>query len=202
MRLKELAERADTSPASIKYYLREGLLRPGRRVNATLAEYDEGHLRRLDLISALRRVVGASIDDIRALVADIDDPERSLYDVLGRAQMIGLGMPPASSAGDEPESVTRLLEHRGWGTAIQVRGHLAEQVRLMTALGIEVRPERLEAYADAAASVADLDIDAVATATSRDEAAMRVAVGVHTYSRLFLRMLAVAQAGRADELLG
>ena len=43
MRLAELSERSGVSTATIKYYLREGLLQPGRRVTATQAEYDEEH---------------------------------------------------------------------------------------------------------------------------------------------------------------
>lgn len=45
MRLAELSERSGVSTATIKYYLREGLLAPGRQINATTAEYDEEHLR-------------------------------------------------------------------------------------------------------------------------------------------------------------
>lgn len=46
MRLAELSERSGVSTATIKYYLREGLLTSGRQVNATTADYDESHLRR------------------------------------------------------------------------------------------------------------------------------------------------------------
>jgi hypothetical protein len=53
MRLSELSERSGVSIATIKYYLREGLLAPGRRVSATTADYDESHLRRLRLVRAL-----------------------------------------------------------------------------------------------------------------------------------------------------
>ena len=35
MRLAELSERSGVPTATIKYYLREGLLPPGRQVNAT-----------------------------------------------------------------------------------------------------------------------------------------------------------------------
>ena len=53
MRLAELSERSGISTATVKYYLREGLLPPGRRISATQAEYEESHLRRLGLIRAL-----------------------------------------------------------------------------------------------------------------------------------------------------
>ena len=56
MRLAELSERSGVSTATIKYYLREGLLPPGRQINATTAEYDEEHLRRLRLVRAMIQV--------------------------------------------------------------------------------------------------------------------------------------------------
>lgn len=44
MRLSELSERSGVSTATIKYYLREQLLPPGRRVSATQAEYTDSHV--------------------------------------------------------------------------------------------------------------------------------------------------------------
>nr|MDT0525976.1 MerR family DNA-binding transcriptional regulator [Streptomyces sp. DSM 41633] len=38
MRLAELSERSGVPTATIKYYLREGLLPAGRRISATQAE--------------------------------------------------------------------------------------------------------------------------------------------------------------------
>lgn len=199
MRLKDLAQETGTTPASIKYYLREGLLRPGRRINATLAEYDDSHVARLRLIGALRQVVGAPIEEIRVLVAMLDAPEVDLYEAFGRAQLLGLGLPGdhvADLAG-EPAEVTRLVERRGWVGAVEVRSLLAEQVRTMNALGIETGEDTLEVYADAADGIARSDIGVIAASASPDDAVMRVAVGVHSYSRLLLRMLGVAQAAHA-----
>ncbi|WP_040159427.1 MerR family transcriptional regulator [Nigerium massiliense] len=199
MRLKELAERSGTSQASIKYYLRERLLPPGRRINATLAEYDESHLMRLRLIAALRQIVGTPIEEIRALVAMLDAPQPDRYETLGRAQLVALGLPVGAQApaASEPDVVTDLLEGRGWTHATEVRGLLAEQVRAMLGWGIPVPRERLESYADATAVLAQEDIGYVESAGSLDEAVLRVAVGTYTFNQLFLRTLAVAQAERA-----
>lgn len=203
MRLKDLAAASDTSTASIKYYLREGLLPPGRRINATLAEYDDTHLARLQLIAALRRIVGTPVEEIRALVAMIDDPEEDLFRIFGRAQLLGLGLPGTSriDLADEPADVTRLVESRGWVRATEVRALLGEHVRGMAETGSAPAPAILAAYADAAAQAAQVDVEAVVRATTRDEAVMRVAVGVHSYSRLLLRLLGVAQAAHAWDLL-
>lgn len=204
MRLKELATRSETSVASIKFYLREGLLRPGRAVTATLAEYDDTHLERLRLIGALRRIVGLSIDDTRSLVSRIDDSDQPLREVLGHAQLLALGRvgagpgDAARAAGGEPEAVTRLIEARGWVHADAVREALAGQVAWMTSLGIDVTDEVLKTYADAADLVAGLDLRNVAAAESRDEAVLVTAVGVYAYGALLLRLVAVAQAAHAQ----
>lgn len=201
MRLKQLAERSQTSTASIKYYLREGLLPPGRAINARLAEYGETHLERLRLIAALRRIIGASIEDIAALLRRVDDPDVSLFEVLGSAQLLGLGLPPGfeDAQQPEPEIVTELVERRGWaGRAHVVRSALAEHVAMMQGLGIRISPEVLTAYADAADAVAGVDLGRVAAAGSRDEAVLVTAVGLHSFSRLLIQLVAVAQAAHAE----
>ena len=61
MRISELAEVSGVPLATVKYYLREGLLPPGRSVTARLSEYDDEHLRRLRLLRALREVGGVPV---------------------------------------------------------------------------------------------------------------------------------------------
>lgn len=85
MKLAELSRRSRISAATIKYYLREGMLQPGTKVRARLSEYDESHLRRLDLIDALIHIVGLSISQVKTILAAVDDPDMSLGDVLTRA---------------------------------------------------------------------------------------------------------------------
>lgn len=85
MKLAELSRQSRISAATIKYYLREGMLQPGTKVRARLSEYDESHLRRLDLIDALICIVGLSISQVKTILAAVDDPQMSLDDVLTRA---------------------------------------------------------------------------------------------------------------------
>ncbi len=53
MRISELAARTGVPLATVKYYLREGLLMPGHATSATQAQYDDSHVRRLGLVRAL-----------------------------------------------------------------------------------------------------------------------------------------------------
>src|SRR5688572_23827489 len=73
MRLAELSDRSGLSTATIKYYLRLGLLSPGVSESSTWATYDESHVRRLALVRALTDVGGLSLDGVRQVLAAVDD---------------------------------------------------------------------------------------------------------------------------------
>jgi DNA-binding transcriptional MerR regulator len=68
MRMAELSERSGVPIATIKYYLREGLLPQGTPVSATRADYGEAHLRRLRLIRALIEVGEVPVAGISAIL--------------------------------------------------------------------------------------------------------------------------------------
>lgn len=102
MRLSELSRRSAVPTATIKYYLREGLLPPGRLTSATQAQYDEGHLSRLRLVRALVGPGGLSIATVRSVLAAIDDPPESPLELLGRATEL-LSASPGECGGAETD---------------------------------------------------------------------------------------------------
>jgi DNA-binding transcriptional MerR regulator len=65
VKLQALSAATGVTVPSIKYYLREGLVHPGVKKNATTAVYDDTHRARLDLIQALRQIVGTPVGEIR-----------------------------------------------------------------------------------------------------------------------------------------
>ena len=71
--------------ATVKYYLREGLLPPGIATTATQADYGEKHLHRLRVIRALTGAAGLPVQQAKAVLALIDSPDGDLFDALGRA---------------------------------------------------------------------------------------------------------------------
>ena len=71
MRMAELAQRAGLSVPTIKFYLREGLLPPGRLTNVNQAMYDQSHLERLRLIRALSKVAGLPLNKVRDVVVAV-----------------------------------------------------------------------------------------------------------------------------------
>lgn len=196
MRLKELSARSATSQASIKYYLREGLLPAGRQINQTLAEYDDHHLERLQLIATLRRL-DVPIDSIRVITARIDDPACSMADLLGHVQLVILGRdpdfghPPAA----EPEVVTRLITTMGWSRRpVQARSLLSETVQELLDIDGLISEDVLLGYARAADQVAAVGTGVTLNTDTRDRAVIIASVGIHSYNQLLLSMVALAQA--------
>lgn len=204
MKLSALAEATGTSTASIKYYLRTGLLPPGAKRNQTTAVYDDSHVERLELIAALRQLVGLSIEQIGTLTAVIDDAQASMLDVMQTAQMLGGGLPPltdgpptapdARTAAAEAR-VASVMEAQGWPDAPSAaRAAATSVVAEMTELGLEVSDEYLQLIGAAVDMISGSDLD---VSGSRDRMAMHVAVGTHRYSRLVLALLQLGQTSHS-----
>lgn len=199
MQLHELSQRSGVTPASIKYYLREGLLPPGEAVHATRAEYSASHLERLELIQALRRIVGLNIEQIRGLVKMADDGVPRL-DLLAAVQRVVLDIGNYTTAigGEAAEATAAVVRLRGWpDSPSDARNALTAHLELMAGLKIPVSATVLEAYSKAMDDVAGIDIAATTAPESTDRLILTAAVGMHMHSQLLLKLLALAQASHA-----
>ncbi|MGD9934992.1 MAG: MerR family transcriptional regulator [Dehalococcoidia bacterium] len=164
--MAELSEASGLPVATIKYYLREGLLPGGTRTAPNQAAYDDSHLRRLRLIRSLREVGGLGIDQIRRTIRSLDEGARP-WDVVG-AVSDAIGGDPgltsrdtawhAASAEVSAFLAARGLPHRPESTA---RARLVDAlIALRRALGIHLPAESLADYADAMEALAKLEIAA------------------------------------------
>ncbi|QCQ17444.1 MerR family transcriptional regulator [Microbacterium sp. RG1] len=72
MRISELAERTNVPLPTLKFYVREGLLR-GRTTAPNQAVYDERHVDRVRLIGALTGAAAMSLAQARAVLEVLDD---------------------------------------------------------------------------------------------------------------------------------
>jgi DNA-binding transcriptional MerR regulator len=167
VRIAELSSRSGTSVASIKYYLREGLLPAGAATGRNQADYGEAHLRRLRLIRALIDVGGLSIAASRDVLAAVDDPEVAGHRLLGVAHH-SLDRPRRRDPDDPAwrrarEDVVALARERGWYVDDDSPGfdNAADAVAAMRALGQEDLLAALPTYADAAERVAEVEVDLV-----------------------------------------
>ncbi|MFD9135700.1 MerR family transcriptional regulator [Streptomyces bottropensis] len=179
MRLAELSERSGVSTATIKYYLREGLLAPGRQVNATTAEYDEEHLRRLRLVRALIQVGKVPVVNAREVLRHVDDES------LGRTIRLGAALwaLPQTPGPDEEDPVTvaataevdRLLQRLGWAAAREtgalspVHRSLVALVATLLRLGYPCDAESMAPYAELMHQAAVRDLDRMETCESDTE---------------------------------
>ena len=82
MRMSELLQRSGMPLATVKYYLREGLLAPGEVLGATQADYGQEHVRRLAMIRALTEVVGLPLSGVRTILGLIDQPDADRFNAL------------------------------------------------------------------------------------------------------------------------
>lgn len=179
MRLAELSERSGVSTATIKYYLREGLLAPGRQINATTAEYDEDHLRRLRLVRALIQVGRVPVASAREVLKHVDDES------LGRTIRLGAALweLPQGPQPDEEDPATataraevdRLLRMLGWDSAREigalspVHRSLVALVTTLIRLGYPCDAELMAPYAELMHQAAIRDLDRMETYESDTE---------------------------------
>ncbi len=97
MKISELSERSGLSIATVKYYLREGLLPPGARLARNQSAYSETHLERLRIVRALRQDAGLSVREIGRIIGATepgrDEPGRddAGRDEPGRDEAVGVG---------------------------------------------------------------------------------------------------------------
>ena len=75
MRISELGRRSGLSVPTIKFYIREGLLPPGRRTARNQSRYGEAHVERLRIIRVLRHDAGLGVRDIGRMLASIPDAD-------------------------------------------------------------------------------------------------------------------------------
>lgn len=222
MKLQTLSARSATPVSTIKYYLREGLLDPGEKRNATTAVYGDAHLERLELIHTLR-LIGLSIERVRDIVdaARTTDPAT----LMGAVQSAVLGLPAAQSLEENAErgqaagqqvasplgsgrlTAAEVIDAMGWTPgASDASAALDHDLEVISGWGIRCDLDTVLVYARAADTVARYELDLMngiaGTGDSRpspDRLATFVARGVYADSRLLLRLLAVAQGGLAIE---
>lgn len=188
MRISELARTARLPVATVKYYLRDGLLPPGRPTAATQAEYDEGHVQRLRLVRALAEIGGLALADVREVLAALDAPG---FGAIARAHS---ALPPTAPEGTGTARATALMAELGWrvdprSTALT---RLEAALEALEAVGLDPAPHKLARYAQAALDVASLDIDSTPAGSPAD-VVQHVVVGTVLYEPVLVSLRRLAQ---------
>ncbi|WP_407319785.1 MerR family transcriptional regulator [Isoptericola halotolerans] len=161
MRISELSDVTGVPVATVKYYLRAGLLTPGETVNAREFAYEEHHVSRLRLIRGLIHVLGASITQVRDVLSIIDAPGLAPLEAMGKATS---ALPAVGENGDEPSAAEPhraigLLQHldfRFEPDASTVR-QLDAALEVAENAGITLDDEQIAVYGEAARRIARAD---------------------------------------------
>ncbi|MCE9623319.1 MAG: MerR family transcriptional regulator [Actinomycetia bacterium] len=146
MKIRELSDVTGVTVATLKYYLREGLLHGGAATAVNQADYDESHVRRVRLVRALLQLGRLSIADAQLVLAAVDDDSIAIHDAFAVAQD---AMVPARDR-----------------SGPQYAAALDEVVAFVRRHRLQVRPDAhvLEMLADAVVTMDDLGFsDALGT---------------------------------------
>lgn len=199
MRVSELSRSSGVPVATIKYYLREGLLPRGETTSPNQARYGDAHLRRLRLIRALVEVGGLPIAVVKDVLGAVDDPDTGLHDVLGRTvyAITGTGVDDGDEEfADAAEADVRTMTaHTGWRVsdcAPAVTGARTVLARLHE-LGQAPGDDTLKLWAEAADRAAEGDLRAIARSGGRESAAETALVGTVLGDALLAALRRIAQ---------
>ncbi|MGR4880529.1 MerR family transcriptional regulator [Streptomyces sp. LARHCF249] len=169
MKVSELSRRTGVQVPLIKYYLREGMLPPGRATASNQADYGEDHVHRLRFIRTLIGARGLSAGATKEILDAITAEQEDLHQVFG----IVLGVRPTKKEEDagterpsrEPEprglaDARKLIAEMGWEVSPgNPAAHtLAEVVTALADLGVDIDWRGLLPYARLADSIADVDV--------------------------------------------
>lgn len=198
MRIGELSRTSGVPVATIKFYLREGLLHPGLLTSATQAHYDDGHVERLRLVRALADGAGLPLARVRTVLAAIDSPPASVLDLLAAFTEL-----PGEDELDRSEAVG-LVERLGWDD-VDPRGSsvlsLARALHSVREAGFTLGEAQLLALGAAMGSVAETEVAGIPL-DDPGEAARYVLLGTALVGPVLLALRGVGHVHASRQRLG
>jgi DNA-binding transcriptional MerR regulator len=205
MRMSQLSRSSGVPIASIKYYLREGLLPAGERSSANQSDYTDEHVKRLRLIRALIDVGGISIATARTVLSIVDNPDTPLGYVLGAAQQASSNastFEPVLEPTNGTRVVDAFIEKAGWMVASDNPGR-SGAARVIDSYERIGQPDLAlipEGYAKASELIARVDLDWVANSRGITSKAETVIVGTVLGDALLASLRRMAQENRSCEI--
>lgn len=206
MRIAGLSRASGVPPATIKYYVREGLLPPGVRTHQNQVEYSDDHANRLRLIRALIDIGDLSVDAARALLTVLDTGTSSARESLG-AVLYALGGRRSSVGESEKATATAdvdaLLARRGWqiDELSPARSTLIDACATLRLLGHADLVGALDDYAGSSELIARTDIGLVRSEPTLDRMTETAIVGTLLGDTLLSALRRLAQEHLSRQLL-
>lgn len=160
MKISDLVRESDVPLATVKFYIREGLLPAGDATGARRAEYDERHLSRLRLIRSLTVVAGLPLSRTKSILDTIDHPDGDMYETLGRA-ISALAADPHADAHSAhgaryAEDALAALgdEYHASDARMEAFTQLGEALRAAAVCGLSIDAELIRSYGHHAMEIA------------------------------------------------
>lgn len=207
MKISELSDVTGVTVATLKYYLREGLLNAGVPTAVNQADYDDSHVRRVRLVRALLQLGRLSIADAQLVVAAVDDDSIPIHAAFGIAQ--DAMVPTRDRDRDGPQYVRALADVasfiRRHGLRVrpdaEVRAMLADvvvtldELDFVAALGSS-RLSALDGMLPTILAIAEVEVASTPTDTTRTEQMEYTVVGTVVFEVAFaaLRRMALEHA--------
>jgi DNA-binding transcriptional MerR regulator len=188
--VSELAERADVPLATVKYYLREGLLPVGENTGPRRAEYDERHLRRLRVLRLLREIGEVPVTSLRQIVDALDDDATPVHDAMTQiADVITDGPEPGQQDPAALAMVDEVFAVMHWD---RIRPESVDRVRLASLVSALNAPgplganvEILSFYAGVADHLARAEVALVDHSVERSQLLEDMVTGSVVYGQVF-----------------
>lgn len=204
MLISELVERTATPAATIKYYVREGLLPAGERIGGNRTLYGEEHERRLRLIRAMLEVGKLSIASVRNVLAALDEPDAPLahtFDVAQQALSRSAVPDVAEPSAEALARVDAVAARAGWGDCDDNIGReiAARVIDAFANAGFPLPDDYLDRYAAAARIHAEADLGAVRALPDPSRMTELMVVGTVLGDSLSLGLRRIAQAVVTNE---
>ena len=208
MRISELSEATGISVATIKYYQRERLLPAADKRAARLAEYDERHVRRLQLIKLLREVGDIPIDGLKRLVAASEHTDVAIHGVFAAAAD---ALAPAPPPAGQLRPVTRALADQviaeaGWTYVLPDspdRENLAATLELIASYDTHPRdPAEIEPYVRLADQIASYEIGHLDDAKDRVGLLEEMVVGQVVFGQVLATLRRLAEEHHSLQRFG
>jgi DNA-binding transcriptional MerR regulator len=167
MQISELVTRSGVPLATVKFYIREGMLPPGEATGARRAEYTESHLERLTLIRSLVVVAGLPLGRARRILEIVDEPDDDVTEALGKAVD---ALVDGDAPSDDPSDVEEIYplasaamaalgpEFRRPTRHLTAFAQLDDALRAAQEVGMPIGRERLQLYARHIAAIARSEV--------------------------------------------
>jgi len=206
MRMAELARESGCTVATIKYYLREGLLSPGETTSATQASYGDAQVERLRLIRVLREVGDVPVSRIGEVLAAIDDTGRPLHDVIGTAHH-ALGPVPTDESAEHAATRQEVVDHilgRGWDVDPMAPAFdvLAGALAALRRLGVEGDVKCFDPYASVAFDIAEAELASIDPSRGPSDTVTQVIIGTVVQEQALLALRRLAEEHHSNKRFG